>query len=265
MKRIMFLVFSCLWTAGFLQAQAVGGKTVVYSNAEWENAQVKIYLVDAVAQSDFSKFKIRFQNKSQNFIVYDPSETIFKFPFGELRPTRDRMQFAKPYEFATRVVESKGGGDYRQASYSLILSGMYEVSSVGQTHAAPDFKLPVSSVQFNAGPFSVKMIDVSKKTDATQIRFSVVYNGDKVGIVDPVKAVCRVPSGEEFAVFNVGVKSNLLEKGGEDKFTLDYRIPARITDMQFAELFINWKDCFRESERKPIPIAPIEMKISYGK
>jgi hypothetical protein len=265
MKRMLLLSLLSVWASGFVKSQPVGGKTVVYSNAEWENAQVKIYIVDAVAQSDFSKFKIRFQNKGQNFIVYDPSETVFKFPFGQLNPTRDRMQFAKPYEFATRVIETKGGGDYRQASYTLLLSGMHEVSAVGKAFTAPDFKLPASAIQFNAGPFSVKMIDVSKKTDATQIRFSVVYNGDKVGIVDPIKAVCRVPSGEEFAVFNVGVKPNLLEKGGEDKFTLDYRIPVRVTDMQFADLFIIWKDCFRESDRKPIAVAPIEMKINYNK
>lgn len=259
-KFITITAFGAICLSGFSQ-QTIKAKTVLYGPAEWDGSQVKLYIVDAVAQSSYSKFKIRIQNKSDNFIAYYPSESEFVYTFGAVKPTRDKMQFAKPYEFANRVVEATGSYDFRTESYKLKVGGLYEVSGKGETQTAPDFRLPASAIEFKAGPFTVKMTDVSQKTDATVIRFTCVYNGDKIGIVDPVKALCRVPNGQEFALFNAGEKPNLLEKGVEDKFVLDYRIPARVVDMQKAELYIVWKDCFRESEKKPVSVPDFELRM----
>jgi len=243
----------------------IKAKTVMYTPAEWDSDQSKIYILDAVSQVDYSKFKLRVQNKGANFLIYYPAESIFTYSFGEVKPTKDKIFVVRPYETSGRTVIVSSKNDYRTDSYRVQLNGLYEVDAVGTNAEAPDFKIPAATTSFTAGPFSVKLDVANKETKATIVKFTCIYNGDQIGIVDPAKALCRIPSGQEFAVFNLGMKPTLLEKGGEDKFTLDYRIPATTVDMQFTDLLIVWKNTFRESTKKTISVPAFDIKMIGSK
>jgi hypothetical protein len=105
-----------------------------------------------------------------------------------------------------------------------------------------------------------------KETKQTAIRFKVTYTNDNkhYGLVSLGKAAMRVESGQEFAMANQKDKQVLLADGKDDKFNYYYEIPASVVDMQFANMWVVWKDTFRESEMVPLAVKPVELTMDAG-
>jgi hypothetical protein len=280
MKKL-FVVTACIFLLpgmmGTLSAQndkkADPRHQNIYNDAKIETDELIIEIVDANAQVEFSKMKVKITNKTNDYILYKPGETEFVYDFGKVNPKggmsiiNGQNELIAPKSSESRVITAKDDTRFHVEQFEINVKGFYRIPVTGKVYPAPDFQLPASTNDFTAGPFKVLMTNLEKKTQQTSVRFKVTYAGDSkhYGLVNQGRVVCRIPNGKEFAMANSKDKIVLLAEGHEDKFNVYYQVPASEADMQFATLQLVWKDSFIESEIIPLKIPSIKMTLDAGK
>lgn len=261
MKQLFLVLTSAVLSVAAVSAQKPLKSKAIFNEAVLENETYKIHLVDVVGTKSYTKMKVRIQNKTKDFLIFKPTESVMVFPSGEATPPERALEI-KPFDIVSRVVEVSVSGLVYEFRY--LLKGLYRLPAGGNVISAPDFLLPAATNSFTSGPFEVMYFpqSSSKKTDLTDVGFQVTYKGSKVGISDHTKAICRLDNGQEFSVLNAGDKSGLLYPGDTKKFRLKWRIPANIADMQFANMTIVWREAFRETEEIQLPEASFDMRYN---
>lgn len=245
----------------------------IYTETKVETDELIIEIIDPNAQMEFSKMKIRITNKTNDYILYKPDETEFVFDFGTVHPkggnalVNGKNELIEPRGSNSRVITASGDNRFHVESFTINFKGFYRIPAEGKVYPAPDFQLPASSNDFKTGPFKVLMTNVEQKTQQTSVRFKVSYTGDNkhYGFVQQGKVVCKIASGQEYAMVNSKDKTVMLASGEEDKFNVYYQIPAKVVDMQFATMNLVWKDTFIESEIIPMKSETVKMTLDAGK
>ena len=223
-----------------------------------KNNDVTITFTDAVAKMEYAKLKIKITNNTADYIVFKPTECVFTIDGKEYTPEKG-MIIIKPYDGASKVLEVKGGNNFHRDLFTLKVAGLYKVPANGDIQPAADFILPVASNSFEAGVFKCTMTNVKKETQETAVKFDVVYNGDNFGIIEPTKPTVKIANKnnpqdiQEFATANIKARPIVLQKGEEGKFTIEFKVPGKFSDMQFAKMSVLWKNTFMDS--KPTPLA----------
>ena len=276
MKKIKLLI---MLAALFITSETIAQRKPTdpkhenwYKGTKFETDEIAVEIVDANAQSNVCKLKIKVTNKTNDYILYKPAETEFIYDFGTYNPKgglaliNGKNELIEPKESDSRVLNVTGDTRFHVESFKIIFKGFYRISSKGTVTKAPDFQLPASTNDFEVGPFKVLMTAVSKETQQTAIRFKVTYANDNkhYGLVSLGKAVMKIEDGREFAMANQKDKQVLLADGKDDKFNYYYEIPAKIVDMQFANMWVVWKDTFRESEAVAVTTPPLVLSVDPG-
>lgn len=236
-----------------------------------KNEDVNIEFSDPVAKMDLVKLKIKITNNTADYIIFKPSECSFLYDKEEFMVTKSSANFMKkeviiikPYKSASRVMDAKGTNNFHKDNFTLKIAGLTKASADREVQIAPDFKLPVSANNFEAGKFKCTMKDLEKETQKTVVSFTSTYNGDKLGIIDPTRVVVKLENGQEFANTESDAKPLILEKGETDEFSVTFKIQAKIADMQFANMLIVWKNAFIESVTKNIVVSPVDFAVDPG-
>jgi len=245
----------------------------IYKDVKIETDELIIEIVDANAQVEFSKMKVKITNKTGDYILFKPEETEFVYDFGSvnakggLTVINGNNELIEPKGSGSRVITAKDDTRFHVEEFTVNFKGFYRIPVNGKTHPAPDFQLPASANDFTAGPFKVLMTNIDKKTQQTSVRFKVSYQNDSkhYGLVNQGKVVCKIENGKEFAMANSKDKVVLLGDGEEDKFNVHFQIPAKETDMQFATMHLVWKDSFIESEVSPLRVDQVKLAIDPDK
>ncbi len=218
---------------------------VIYKDATAETDDYKIYIEDAVAVPAQSKFKMRVFNKTNDYLLIRPTEITY-MANGKSFSSKDRTFVVPPNDEAHLVIDFKGG-DMQPNTYSLDVKGIYKASAGGKIAETPNFELPPTKNDFATGNFTCNLKKSDSKTDKTVARFECVYNGDGVGVINPLKAVAVMPNGTD----NANSKKNkamVLEKGVTEDFTFVFTEIKGAGDMQKKAIQIKWGDTFRESK-----------------
>lgn len=228
-----------------------------------DNDKFNLELKDIVAGQEMAKFRAKLTNNTDGFIIWNRDEGKMKLGEQEVGMSRTKEVVVKPFDSEGKTVEARGTGLHEE-TFSADLGKFETVSSKGTVHKASDFDLPASKNSFDTGPFSVNLVNLSKKTDLTAAKFEVTYKGSKYAILDPSKVAVRMSNGQEFANDARKEKMFLLTRGEDKKFTLYFKVPAKVEDMQFANMQIVWNDAFVESDPKEIKVEGVTFEFDPG-
>jgi hypothetical protein len=257
-----FLAFAFILVA--LSTQAQKYKKMGYLNSEFENKEIKIVADDPVSTEKYLKVKLRIKNKTNDYMVLDASQCIFKVNGQELK-TQEKILLISPNDDDFRVIDLKGAG-LMVETFQLIVGGLSRFPADSKGIEAPDFKLPPSSNDFTAGPFKVNMVRMNKETQRTDVKFRAVYAGEKIGIFEPSQVSMRMPNGKEFANYKSDRKALIFMQGEEDTFTTTWLNDALVGsgDMQKVDMQILWRSAFKEVTPEKMELQTLDIKFSPG-
>ncbi|MBC7487118.1 MAG: hypothetical protein H7282_10250 [Cytophagaceae bacterium] len=269
MKKMRFILMACL--LGTLQFNTFAQKaktdpehTIFYADVTTETNDVNVEIKDAVSRIEFSKFKIKLTNKTSDYIVYKPKESLLKISGSDFSPN-DRMLLLQPLDKGGRVLDVKGNGKNLHADeFQYVLAGLYKIKADAPSIDVPSFKLPASVNDVTAGNFKIELLKISKETKETKAVFKVTYTGKGYGLVNPNKIGVKIDNGQEFANAK-NQEAFLLAPGDSDKFETLFTVPGKVADMQFANMEILWRNAFSESDLQKMEGLTIDIKIDEGK
>jgi len=262
---IYLTLFLLAYSTAFAQKEKkVDPKHVnLFKDARVETDDYIVEVVDVLNRMEEAKCKIKITNKTNDYLIWNPSESVFKFEFGEFKP-KEKEVVIKPNDKESKVLNVVGDTRFHVENFSLEIKGMSKVASAGIMVMAPDFQLPASMNDFTAGNFKVSLIAVDKKTDLTSGTFRVTYTGNDIGLVDANKIAVRTEKEQEFASARTDYKLQLLRKGEDDKFNFYFKVPASHVDMQFATMWVIWRNCFQESKKVAIGGTSVAFEFDAG-
>ena len=273
MKNIILSLITifCITSSLFAQKKEkpIKYQKTFYKSQTIENADVKITIDDAVATPYGIKFKLSIINKSTDYIIFKPSQCVFKIKGQETKP-EEKWLLIKPNDHDYRTIDLKGGQYMQPEDFTFVLDGLFKVSLDGKGNQVADFKLPSAENEFKSGGFDVKLDKLKKETARTDAKFVVNYSGDNIGIFLPNKVAMKMPDGKEYANYRSDNDPVIFDKGRIDDFTLAWKdIPISSGDMQKTEMTILWRDAFKEIVPVKIPTLALtilfDKELSYAK
>lgn len=266
MKKTVLHIALALLTLGTATAQKqVKYEKLFYKDVTKETNEVKITVDNAVSTAGETKFKLKITNLTGDYIVFKPEESKFIVNGKETTP-KEKWLIIKPNESDFRVINLKGAGYNEVKSYSFVVGGLYIASTKGTVVEAPNFDLPASKNDFEAGNFKTTMSNIYKESDRTEVKFKSAYNGQKIGFIQPAKVSVKMPDGKEYANAKSKADIIMLTKGQDDSFSLrwDRMEGGKAMDMQKVPMTIIWHDAYSESELKSLNAEKIDMEFDQA-
>lgn len=254
-----------LMMAGFIGTMALSGtvfgqyEKVYYNDTTFETDNYKVEIDNIVALPKEVKFRMTITNKTNDWVLYVPEEGKFEMGGKPLSFKEDKLLIA-PYDNKKRVLKATGDKLNDARSFNFVCDGFHKVS-LKEATKAPEFRLPISSNEFVAGNFTVALVNSSKTSAKTEVKFNVTYNGEGIGFASPAKMSMRMPDGAVYATAKAKADVVAIEKGKTESITASWNKMegGSKNDMQMVEMWLLFNGVFQEStqlklEKTTIPL-----------
>jgi len=225
-----------------------------YHNVKFgEQYGIFISTDNVISKFNYAKLGLIINNKSDDYLFFNKSKCKFVINDNSYFPkTEKKGKIMKPNSKKTFTIKVAKETDYLVDNFSFKPQGISKFSAKGEIVKAEPFHLPAEKNIIEAGSFKINMLKLKKETQETVVKFECTYTGDKIAIITPSNCVLRTEDGKEWANLKSKEKVIILQKNESKKFNILFQIPAKSTDMQFAEMDILWKNTFSESELKKV-------------
>lgn len=218
-----------------------------------ESKAVVVELTNGVSRMDFLKFKARYTNNTNDFLFVDPSKTNITLGAVTVNPS-EKPFILDPNDKKSKTIDLKEGADFMVESFEVAPEGFAIIPTDGTPVKMPEFKLPASTNNIESGSFEVNLKRVKQETKETWATFTIKYTGNDYAIIDPSRISVKTEAGDQYANEFRKSKMILLEKGDKKSVDAVFHIPAKVVDMQFATLFIQWGECMTETKAEPFEL-----------
>lgn len=256
-------------TIAAASAAILGGHVIYFGTPDpVETKDYKYEFKDPVAHEDYCKFGFRVHNVSSDILVYKQGESSILIN-GKTQSETNKTLFLQPGKknFFPQTYTVKGElPDYHFEQFTFNLEGLYKIKTDGPVVKADNYKLPAAKNEFKAGDFTITLKDLDKETKETEAEFEVLYTGADYGLVNSAMVSASVPD-KGTTIFANDYKNSdyeILERGDKVDIKVVLHIPARYSDMQFANMELIWNDCFRTAKAIKLEGKKIEFKIDPG-
>lgn len=221
---ILFLVFVASISLR-AQSNAKDFKTVKYEEMVFENADYKLYIAGSFSRAEILKIKLRVFNKSKHVIYIKPEEIQFIVNDKKL-PGKGRLIVVQPDGDEWRLVDVEGKMDMRCDKFEVILSGIYKID----TKAGEVVKAENTEVDGNSATpvtastlFKCNTTIAQSNKEKSFAKYSCVYTGDKIGIIEPGNTVAIMSSGRQN--YNSFPRNEVfvMEQGVPQTITIEFR------------------------------------------
>jgi len=219
-----------------------------------ETKEVVLQFSNGVSRMDFLKFKTKFTNATNDFLLIDPSKFSVTIEGTAIHP-KEKQFVLDPNENSSKTIDLKEGANFHVDQFEVDLAGFSRISMDGIPVKMETFQLPATTNVIEFGNFEVNLKQLKQETKQTWARFEVKYKGDGYAIVDPSRISVKTEGGDQYANMHRKSKSILLEKGESKGIDVTVEIPAKVVDMQFAKLFVNWGESMIETKAVPIEMS----------
>jgi len=218
-----------------------------------ETREVVLEFSNGVSRMDFLKFKTKFTNNTDDFLLIDPSKFTITVNGTETHP-KEKQFVLDPNENASKTIDVKEGANFNVDQFDVAAAGFSRIPLDGESIQMNQFQLPATTNVIESGNFEVNLKQLKQETKQTWARFEIKYKGDGYAIVDPSRISVKTEGGDQYANMHRKSKTILFEKGDSKGIDVTVEIPAKVVDMQFAKLFVNWGESMVETKAVPIEI-----------
>ena len=219
-----------------------------------ETKEVTLQFTNGVSRLDFLKFKTKFINNTNDFLLVDASEFTIETDGIEHHP-KEKAFILDPNDSKSKTIDVKEGEGFIAKAFEVSPDGFARISTDGVPAQMEPFQLPASTNNLESGSFEVNLKRLKQETKETWAVFSIKYTGDDYAILDPSRISVKTEDGDQYANEFRKTKTILLEKGDSKTVDAVFHIPAKVVDMQFAKLFVLWGECMVETKAEPFEIG----------